>query len=110
MDETFVVTRDKLDPGTVRIAGRVPRARQADLAGALSREARRGIRRLDLTGLDVLSPATAEVLLVLAAEVELELLVRAGGSLARKVRQFGLDSLAAVRDLPAAPAWVAASA
>jgi hypothetical protein len=65
---------------------------------------------LDLTGLDMLNPATAEVLLVLAAEVELELLVRAGGSLARKVRQFGLDSLAAVRDLPAASGWVAASA
>ena len=109
MDGTFVVTRDKLDPGTVRIAGRVPRAHQADLAGALSREARRGIRRLDLTGLDALNPATAEVLLVLAAEVDLELLVR-GGSLARQVRQFGLDGLAAVRDLPAAPAWVAASA
>jgi len=100
MNKTYAIARDQR--GTVRITGRASRACQAKLANELSQEAGRGMRRLDLTDLDALNVATVEVLFVLAAEIDLELIVRADTSVARKAHEVGLDGLADVSELPEA--------
>jgi hypothetical protein len=96
----FALAVDERDPGSVLMTGRVTRTSQAALATALSDAAGRGRCRIDLTGLDGLHAAAVEVLLVLAAEVDLELVVAQDGPVERAVRTAGLDRLATVRLLP----------
>jgi len=100
MNEAFAIVGDEHDPRTVLVTGRVSRVCQAALADALAQAACHGRGRLDLTGLDALHVAAVEVLCVLAAEVDLEVVVRPG-RIARAVHGVGLDRLATVQE-PAA--------
>jgi hypothetical protein len=116
MNESFAIIIDEVD-GTVLITGWMPSSCQAQLADALARAARKGSCRLDLTGLDGLPAAALEVLLVLAREVDLELVVRSEGPIAHAVQALGPDRLAVVHEVftvraarrqPSTRAWLSA--
>jgi len=90
----------------VFLAGEVDVANAAQFGQLVRQQFDRGLNRLDLTGMHLLSSAGVAVLYELAADRSgpgLELLVAEGSVVARVVEVCGLGAVATVRPVPPPP-------